>query len=140
MKMDANLLIGMDSSLASQCPAFCQALANQGKDFSFSLTINSTFSFSLDTRESNVKSTLAKKRSSHYPTEECKKERGVSAKETQLWISFYFWFEFTSRPLFRFNTCGSCNNNILLLRCCLQCSIAYILLTTTILYSNSEGS
>ena len=53
----------MDSSLVSQCLAFCQTLANQGKDFSFNLT-NSTFSFSLDTRESKVKDTLAKKRTS----------------------------------------------------------------------------
>ena len=53
----------MDSSLVSQCLAFCQTLANQGKDFSFNLT-NSTFSFSLDTRESKVKDTLGKKRTS----------------------------------------------------------------------------
>ena len=53
----------MDSSLVSQCLAFCQTLANQGKDFSFNLT-NSTFSFSLDTRKSKVKDTLAKKRTS----------------------------------------------------------------------------
>ena len=45
----------MDSSLVSQCLAFCQTLASQGKDFSFSLNINSSFSFSLDTRESKVK-------------------------------------------------------------------------------------
>ena len=62
--MTAEWSNGADSSLASQCMAFCQALASQGKDFSFSLTINSTFSFSLDTRENIVKSTLAKKRSS----------------------------------------------------------------------------
>ena len=54
----------MDSSLVSQCLAFCQTLANQGKDFSFNLTINSSFSFSLDTRESKVNPTLGKKRTS----------------------------------------------------------------------------
>ena len=54
----------MDSTLVSQCLAFCQTLANQGKDFSFHLTINSSFSFSLDTRESKVNSTLGKKRTS----------------------------------------------------------------------------
>ena len=64
VKMTAEWSNRADSSLASQCLAFCQALASQGKDFSFSLTINSTFSFSLDTRESNVKSIPAKKRSS----------------------------------------------------------------------------
>ena len=61
MKMAAGT---MDSSLVSQCMAFCQMLADQGKDFSFKLTINSSFSFSLDTRESKVKATLAKKRTS----------------------------------------------------------------------------
>ena len=39
-----------ESSLASQCLAFCQALASQGQAFSFSLTIGSSFTFSLDTR------------------------------------------------------------------------------------------
>ena len=41
-----------DSSLATQCLDFCQALAVQGKVFKFSLTIGSTFTFSLDTKES----------------------------------------------------------------------------------------
>ena len=50
----------MESSLVSQCLAFCQTLANQGKDFS----INSSFSFSLDTRESKVNPALGKKRTS----------------------------------------------------------------------------
>ena len=54
----------MDSSLVSQCLAFCQMLTNQGKDFSFNLTINASFSFSLDTRETKVNSTLGKKRTS----------------------------------------------------------------------------
>ena len=54
----------MNTSLVSQCLAFCQTLTNQGKDFSFNLTINSSFSFSLDTREKKVNSTLGKKRTS----------------------------------------------------------------------------
>ena len=51
-------------SLASQCLAFCQTLASQGMDFHFSLTINSNFSFSLDTRKIKGNSAVAKKRSS----------------------------------------------------------------------------
>ena len=51
-------------SLASQCLAFCQTLASQGMDFHFSLTINSNFSFSLDTRKIKGNSNLVKKRSS----------------------------------------------------------------------------
>ena len=66
--MAADLLSAVDPSLASQCLAFCQALASQGKDFSFSLTINSTFSFSLDTKESNVKSTLVKTKKRSSPS------------------------------------------------------------------------
>ena len=42
---------GEDSSLATKCMEFCHALANQGKEFKFSLTIGSTFTFSLDTME-----------------------------------------------------------------------------------------
>ena len=39
-----------DSSLAAKCLDLCQALAGQGLAFNFSLSISSTFSFSLDTR------------------------------------------------------------------------------------------
>ena len=45
-------MASVDSSLASQCMDFCQALASQNKSFTFSLTIGSTFAFSLDTKES----------------------------------------------------------------------------------------
>ena len=40
-----------NSDLASQCMAFCQALASKGQTFSFTLNVGSSFSFSLDTRE-----------------------------------------------------------------------------------------
>ena len=51
------------SNLASQCMAFCQALASKGQIFSFTLKVGSSFAFSLDTRE-NGSSTLSKKRKS----------------------------------------------------------------------------
>ena len=51
-----------DSSLATQCMAFCQALANQGKVFQFSLTIGSAFSFTLDTKCKENLAPTAKKR------------------------------------------------------------------------------
>ena len=41
---------GEDSFLATKCMDFCNALASQGKGFKFSLTIGSTFTFSLETR------------------------------------------------------------------------------------------
>ena len=40
-----------DSSLAAKCLDFCQTLAGQGLAFKFSLSISSTFCFSLDTRK-----------------------------------------------------------------------------------------
>ena len=39
-----------ESDLASQCMAFCQALASKGQTFSFTLNVGPSFTFSLDTR------------------------------------------------------------------------------------------
>ena len=52
-----------NSDLASQCMAFCQALASKGQNFSFTLNVGSSFTFSLDTR-GNGSTTLSKKRKS----------------------------------------------------------------------------
>ena len=46
-------MCGEGSSLASQCLAFCQALASQGQAFNFSFKIGFNFSFCLDTRGVN---------------------------------------------------------------------------------------
>ena len=46
-----------NSSLNSQCMEFCQALARQGLEFKFSVTIGSAFTFSLDTRAKEGKDT-----------------------------------------------------------------------------------
>ena len=51
--MTADTMCGEGSSLASQCLAFCQALASQGQAFNFSLKIGSNFSFYLDNRGVN---------------------------------------------------------------------------------------
>ena len=51
----------VDSSLASKCMEFCQALASQGQSFKFSISIGSNFSFSLDTRSKATRSQGAKK-------------------------------------------------------------------------------
>ena len=53
-----------DSSLATQCLALCQALTSQGMAFNFSLSIGSTFSFSLDTRSKEALPSKAKKKAS----------------------------------------------------------------------------
>ena len=44
-------VVSKESSLASQCMAFCQTLASQGKAFHFVLKIGEAFSFSLDPKE-----------------------------------------------------------------------------------------
>ncbi len=57
----------MDSqgaSLATQCLAFCQALSIQGQAFTLALTVGSTFSFSLDTREKTTPIKVRKKKPS----------------------------------------------------------------------------
>jgi len=55
-----------DSSLASKCLDLCQTLASQGQSFTFSVTIGSTFNFSMSTRSqespaSNAKAEMKKK-------------------------------------------------------------------------------
>ena len=62
--MTAATLCGEETALVSQCLAFCQALAGQGKAFNFSLKIGSTFSFSLDTREGQALAPVTRKKPS----------------------------------------------------------------------------
>ena len=52
-----------DSSLTNKCLDLCHALAGQGKAFKFSLTIGSTFTFSLDSREGKETPPSRKKKS-----------------------------------------------------------------------------
>ena len=54
-----------DLSLASQCLALCQTLAGQGKAFSISVTVGSTFTFSLDSKET---ASLPKKKKKSSPS------------------------------------------------------------------------
>ena len=53
-----------DSHLVSKCMDFCRALANQGEAINFSLTIGSSFSFSLDTRSKEMKKSFRTKKAS----------------------------------------------------------------------------
>ena len=59
--------LNSDEDLASKCIGLCHALASQNKSFSFSLTVGSNFSFSLDTREL-VSDTQTKKAKKKKPT------------------------------------------------------------------------
>ena len=53
-------VIEVNSTLASKCMDFCQALASQGQVFNFSLSVGPTFSFSLDTTRSKAPRTKKK--------------------------------------------------------------------------------
>ena len=53
-----------DSTLAHQCLAPCQTLANQGRTFSLSLTAGSTFIFSMESNGIAVPAQVIKKKSS----------------------------------------------------------------------------
>ena len=53
-----------DSTLAHQCLALCQTLANQGGTFSFSLTAGSTFIFSMESNGIAAPAEVTKKKSS----------------------------------------------------------------------------
>ena len=53
-----------NSSLTSQCLAFCQALATKGQAFTFKLTIGNSYSFSLDTKIEEPTSLIRKQKSS----------------------------------------------------------------------------
>ena len=61
--------------MASQCMDFCHALASHQKVFTFSLTVGSTFAFSLDTRESLTPAAKAVKRKSPSATRRNAKRR-----------------------------------------------------------------
>ena len=53
---------GDDPALVTKCLDFCQALTNMGQTFSISLSIASSFSFSLDTRKTTAEGAVAKKK------------------------------------------------------------------------------
>ena len=73
-----------DSSQATQCLDFCQALARQGKDFKLSITIGSTFSFSLDTKEgkATLPTKIKKKKSPSTLKRNAKRREDFLAKKS----------------------------------------------------------
>ena len=77
-----------ESSLTSQCLAFCQTLASQGKAFTFSLKINST-SFSLDTRENQVPTQAVRKKiSPSTKRRNARRRQELLKKEADLLATF----------------------------------------------------
>ena len=78
-----------NSNLASQCMAFCQALASKGQIFSFTLKVGPSFAFSLDTRGNGTssftkkrKSPSTRRRNARRRAEFLAKKRGPPEKST----------------------------------------------------------
>ena len=74
---------GDDSSLGTKCMDFCRALAIQGKGFQFSLTIGTTFTFSLDTREGEKTMPARNKKSPSTRKRNAKRRQEFLMKKSQ---------------------------------------------------------
>ena len=74
---------GEDTSLATKCMDFCHALAIQGKMFKFSLSIGSTFSFSLDSREGKETMSARSKKSPSALKRNAKRRQEFLMKKSQ---------------------------------------------------------
>ena len=80
--------VGEESaSLASQCLALCQTLASQGQSFTFSLSIGSTFNFSMATspqeKSAPVASMAAKRKSPSARRRNARRRREFLQKKLQ---------------------------------------------------------
>ena len=75
-----------NSSLTTQCLDFCQALAGQGKVFKFSITIGSSFTFSLDTKEgkANLPPRILKRKSPSTIKRNAKRREDFLSKKSTL--------------------------------------------------------
>ena len=62
MNMTHSTNSDVDSSLATKCLDFCQALTRQGKNFNFNLNLGSTFTFALDTRVNSSSPEMVRKK------------------------------------------------------------------------------
>ena len=62
VKMMSAAVRSDDSTLVTKCLDFCQALTNMGQTFNISLSIGSSFSFSLDTRRNVSHDVVTKKK------------------------------------------------------------------------------
>ena len=56
------------SCLTNKCMDFCQHLISQGKVFSFTLYVNSSFSFSLDSKDNTIPSTGMVRKNNKSPS------------------------------------------------------------------------
>ena len=95
---------GEDSPMANKCFDFCKALASQGMAFSFSLTLGSHFSFSLETRElasgfdTKAKATFKKKSPSTLRRNARRREEFLKKKQSPESMSPAMPFNILSSP------------------------------------------
>ena len=74
----------VSSSLATQCLAFCQTMASQAQAFNFSLTLDTSFCFSLDTRVgAPVKQVTRKTSPSTQRRNERRRKLFLESKQTE---------------------------------------------------------
>ena len=100
------------SSLASQCLDFCQALAHQGKDFKFSVTIGSAFTFSLDTKEgkTTLPTRIQKRKSPSTLKRNAKRREEFLAKKSTSKSSVLSGLESNQKQCEAFQ-CDQCNSS-----------------------------
>ena len=103
---------GDNSSLATKCMDFCHALASQGKEFKFSITIGATFTFSLDTREDKETLPIRIKKSPSTLKSNAKRRQEFLEKKSQSETAFPTGLESSQNPVkqiraFKCNHCES---------------------------------
>ena len=101
-----------NSSLATQCLDFCQALARQGKDFKLSITIGSTFTFSLDTKEgkATLPTRIQKRKSPSTLKRNAKRREDFLAKKSTSESSVVTALESNQKECEAFQ-CDQCNSS-----------------------------
>ena len=79
------------SSLASKCLDLCQTLASQGQAFTFSLTIGSTFNFSMSTGSQDTPALPAKavknKKSPSTQRRDARRRKEFRKRKSQMPVS-----------------------------------------------------
>ena len=101
-----------DSSLATQCLDFCEALARQGKNFKLSITIGFTFTFSSDTKEgkTTLPTRIQKRKSPSTLKRNAKRREEFFAKKSTPESSVLTGLESNQKQCEAFQ-CDQCNSS-----------------------------
>ena len=104
---------GEESSLATKCMDFCHALASQGKDFRFSLTIGPTFTFSLDTKEGKKTMPARSKKSPSALKRNAKRRQVFLMKKSQYEAASSTGLESNQKPVTQLEAfqCDHCESS-----------------------------